>query len=209
MGWDHGYDAVLAAKAGASIGDNVTFDIAGANANTETPIEIEYKVDGTLSTTRNSNYASATVSYQFGIGGSPLHRSLAFTFDGSSLPSTVALFPTLPFGPPVTYVSADYIDSDPLHLDVIATYNLQGADLSTDFYMGLGAECPDGVSCDLTGTVRFILPSDVDMITQSGENLTRGAVPEPSTWAMFLMGLAGLGYAGYRKAKSPRTALTV
>jgi hypothetical protein len=27
-----------------------------------------------------------------------------------------------------------------------------------------------------------------------------GAVPEPSTWAMMLVGFAGLGYAGYRRA---------
>jgi hypothetical protein len=25
------------------------------------------------------------------------------------------------------------------------------------------------------------------------------AVPEPSTWAMMLLGFAGLGYAGYRR----------
>jgi hypothetical protein len=28
-----------------------------------------------------------------------------------------------------------------------------------------------------------------------------GAVPEPSTWAMMLLGFAGLGFAGYRRAK--------
>jgi PEP-CTERM motif len=28
-----------------------------------------------------------------------------------------------------------------------------------------------------------------------------GAVPEPSTWAMLLLGFAGLGYVGYRQAK--------
>jgi hypothetical protein len=33
-----------------------------------------------------------------------------------------------------------------------------------------------------------------------------GAVPEPSTWAMMLLGFAGLGYAGYRKAREPRVA---
>jgi hypothetical protein len=27
-------------------------------------------------------------------------------------------------------------------------------------------------------------------------------VPEPSTWAMMLLGFAGIGFAGYRKAKS-------
>jgi hypothetical protein len=33
-----------------------------------------------------------------------------------------------------------------------------------------------------------------------------GAVPESSTWAMMLVGFAGLGYAGYRRAREPRTA---
>ena len=35
-----------------------------------------------------------------------------------------------------------------------------------------------------------------------------GAVPEPSTWAMMLIGFAGLGYAGYRRAREPRAAST-
>ncbi|HEY1865320.1 MAG TPA: hypothetical protein VGG77_16895 [Roseiarcus sp.] len=33
-----------------------------------------------------------------------------------------------------------------------------------------------------------------------------GAVPEVSTWAMVLLGFAGLGYAGYRRAREPRAA---
>jgi hypothetical protein len=33
-----------------------------------------------------------------------------------------------------------------------------------------------------------------------------GAVPEPSTWAMMLIAFAGLGYAGYRRAREPRAA---
>jgi hypothetical protein len=31
-------------------------------------------------------------------------------------------------------------------------------------------------------------------------------IPEPSTWAMMLIGFAGLGYAGYRRARVPRAA---
>jgi hypothetical protein len=31
-------------------------------------------------------------------------------------------------------------------------------------------------------------------------------VPEPSTWAMMLLGFAGLGYAGYCRAREPRPA---
>jgi PEP-CTERM motif len=33
-------------------------------------------------------------------------------------------------------------------------------------------------------------------------------IPEPSTWAMMLLGFAGLGFAGYRKARSARTAVS-
>ena len=33
-----------------------------------------------------------------------------------------------------------------------------------------------------------------------------GAVPEPSTWAMMLLGFAGLGFASYRHAKKGRSA---
>jgi len=35
----------------------------------------------------------------------------------------------------------------------------------------------------------------------------KGGVPEASTWAMMMLGFAGLGFAGYRMAKSARTAL--
>jgi hypothetical protein len=37
-------------------------------------------------------------------------------------------------------------------------------------------------------------------------NASASAVPETSTWAMMLLGFAGLGYAGYRRAKEPRAA---
>jgi hypothetical protein len=34
-----------------------------------------------------------------------------------------------------------------------------------------------------------------------------GAVPEPSTWAMMLLGFAGLGYAGYLRARKVSPAI--
>src|SRR3984957_15162086 len=37
-------------------------------------------------------------------------------------------------------------------------------------------------------------------------SLTGAVVPEPSTWAMMLLGFAGLGFAGYRQARKARPA---
>jgi hypothetical protein len=39
-------------------------------------------------------------------------------------------------------------------------------------------------------------------------NTALTSVPEPSTWTMMLAGLAGLGFAGWRKAKSGQAALS-
>jgi Domain of unknown function (DUF4082)/PEP-CTERM motif len=39
-----------------------------------------------------------------------------------------------------------------------------------------------------------------------GGNIELSAVPEPSTWAMMLLGFAGLGYAGYRRARVAEAA---
>jgi hypothetical protein len=38
-------------------------------------------------------------------------------------------------------------------------------------------------------------------------DLSITAVPEPSTWAMMLLGFASLGFAGYRRARTGRAAL--
>lgn len=44
-----------------------------------------------------------------------------------------------------------------------------------------------------------------DGIFVTAQRIELVGAPEPSTWAMMLIGLAGLGFAGYRKAKSART----
>ena len=58
------------------------------------------------------------------------------------------------------------------------------------------------VGTDIVGAV-----GDPATITQFNAtfSLTGAVVPEPSTWAMMLLGFAGLGYAAYRKTKNERT----
>jgi hypothetical protein len=55
-------------------------------------------------------------------------------------------------------------------------------------------------------------PSTLYGLSVNGEITSGGGggptVPEPSTWAMMLVGFAGLGFMAYRKAKGGRTALS-
>jgi hypothetical protein len=61
---------------------------------------------------------------------------------------------------------------------------------------------------DLIASAGQVLTA-VDMVAGDGSGIKQtkqfeisGVVPEPSTWAMMIIGFAGLGYAGFRKAKS-------
>jgi PEP-CTERM motif len=58
---------------------------------------------------------------------------------------------------------------------------------------GLSETSFDAHSGSITGTLAEI-------------NLGSAPIPEPSTWAMMLLGFAGLGYAGYRANKGARSA---
>jgi hypothetical protein len=55
-------------------------------------------------------------------------------------------------------------------------------------------------------TLTLTLPGNAGVTTASGvfHNFVSATVPEPSTWAMMLLGFAGLGFAGYRTSR--RTA---
>jgi PEP-CTERM motif len=53
------------------------------------------------------------------------------------------------------------------------------------------------------GTTFFALEEPVAL-----NNIIPGGIPEPSTWGMMLLGFAGLGFAGYRKSRQSRVALT-
>jgi hypothetical protein len=49
-----------------------------------------------------------------------------------------------------------------------------------------------------------------DGTTDVGSSFTfvavSGAIPEPSTWAMMILGSGGLGYVGYRKVRQAAVA---
>jgi hypothetical protein len=65
-------------------------------------------------------------------------------------------------------------------------------------------------------TVNFINPiaasggTDIFSLEEAtGLNIVVNGVPEASTWAMMLLGFAGLGFVGYRKSTTKKVALAV
>jgi hypothetical protein len=86
------------------------------------------------------------------------------------------------------------------------SYNIYG---NNGFYAGKYLDC-GALYCIVAGATdnSGLGPDPTDAVTALASlTLTQVAVPELSTWAMLLLGLAGLGFAGYwtRKAASIAT----
>jgi hypothetical protein len=56
-------------------------------------------------------------------------------------------------------------------------------------------------------TLSLSLPTGASVTSASGVFANFTAVPEPSTWAMMILGFAGLGFAGYRSRTRPLTSV--
>ena len=87
-----------------------------------------------------------------------------------------------------------------------------GTPLDTTTFTGLGTETLSTV--DNPGAGPYSL-QEVFTIKATGAgatnltiDLTSSVVPETSTWAMMLLGFAGLGYVGFRKARA-RSAISI
>jgi hypothetical protein len=69
-----------------------------------------------------------------------------------------------------------------------------------------------GIDPDWLRVGTDIVGPDLDGVTptfNAAFSLNGALVPEPSTWAMMLLGFAGLGFAGYRRAFHVRTKATL
>jgi hypothetical protein len=79
--------------------------------------------------------------------------------------------------------------------------------------MGISATEWSGDSVINLGGLPGSMVSEADSINEAGQAVgfslgaPIGGIPEPSTWAMMLVGLAGLALAGYRRAKAGHATL--
>jgi PEP-CTERM motif len=111
-------------------------------------------------------------------------------------------------GTPVGYRAndgTDYFNTDGLLFDVNTTTPVWGA------YplFAVWSNAPgDGYSAAFTGVVDGVEYYNIQgSAALSNVATSSSAVPEPSTWAMMLLGFAGLGYAGYRRARAGHARL--
>jgi hypothetical protein len=86
-----------------------------------------------------------------------------------------------------------------------------GMDLDDGQFEGSQGNQSFASTVDLTGTGLYSLSDAGTLFLAAGATISGGqssmlasvspAVPEPSTWAMMALGFAGLGFAGYRRAR--------
>ena len=204
-----GEDQYSEGAAVASQSDGLHFNIAGAGAQTQTQISIVFSIDGTETTTRSAQfgYQNGSTLYWLNLGDTSIRDSSMWT-PGNAYPTPVYTAPQVFDGNgDVQLLSVDRLSNLPTNTKFIATYQLTGATVDTDFFDVLSTSCGDGVTCDFSHTakVKFVLPTNVSFTSDSGVFLTQAAVPEPTTWAMMLVGVGGLG-AVARRRRQPATA---
>ena len=116
------------------------------------------------------------------------------------------------FGTPRTSISIYWgsIDgnqggNDNLNTLTLGSFTLTGADLVTDGATGTGDQnSPAGNELvTITGLAPFTTAT-FHSTNNAFEFSIGTAVPEPTTWAMMMLGFAGLGYAAFRRSTKGR-----
>lgn len=169
----------------ASIDEFLFFAIAGASANTITPITFQFGHDGSLSVLANgqasSNFFAVVQGFQ-GEGGATYQHN-------PQLSASHGLFVAEAFnGWTSQSLSGDASDRSGTFV-----FGLKGAAPSIRLTMGLGTFVQRGTAdFSQTATVGLVLPDHVTFTSSSGAFLS-AAAPEPQTWAFLILGFGGVG----------------
>ena len=132
----------------------------------------------------------------------------AFTFGSVASGDTLTFADDI--GPGIHYFSSDIaMNSDG------ATHVYAAPVTANQVYQGSPVGLYIGFEDSPKGYTDFNYADDEFIITNVAFTAAMTAVPEPSTWAMMLLGFAGLGFAGYRRRngktirRSPPLKLTL
>jgi hypothetical protein len=164
------------------------------NNGNEYTLGFEFSPNETISVTDLGSY--------FPSGATDAHGVTVFDTSGVILASTTVTgtgtegFDFTPIAPLTLTAGTDYIIGANTVADDWA-YPVTFTVDSAINYIGHVETSRGGVTPCFPGPAAG-LPDDF------GANFKFSVVPEPSTWAMMLLGFAGLGYAGYRRSRRAR-----
>ncbi|MBC7506281.1 MAG: PEP-CTERM sorting domain-containing protein [Sandarakinorhabdus sp.] len=197
-------DAGAGARAGAGLNDTLHFTIAGASANTVTLIPVSFAFDGTFSA--NPPSPSAVLYYGFTFGNAHTYEFGDYGagyYNGSNYPTFA--FPDAA-GRTSGWQSSSFASYQPTDTRFTGIYAITGATADLPVSFGLQINANNNVTLDFshTGSVSIGKIDGVSFTSDSGVFLsalggTVGGVPEPSSWAMMVLGFGAVGFAARRR----------
>jgi hypothetical protein len=98
--------------------------------------------------------------------------------------------------------SLTFADGSVSVLDSFLTVNLAAG----NYILAVASCCHFGAEADARTATNSSASGDYRVTFSDGVTVA-GAVPEPSTWAMMMLGFAGVGFLAYRRRKVPALAV--
>jgi hypothetical protein len=191
---------VLSVGIPAQAAASISFSFDSLASGTGTPI------------TLSSGGINATFTASGGPGGFQINPTF-FSFSGNVLltPGTLGQSNEalgITFSAPLTSFSANFGTRGPGPLDLTAlSGGLGGTTVGSSSATGTipaGFQFPEGTISFSGATFDSIILADIhDTDFALGSFTVSSAVPEPSTWAMMLLGFAGVRFMAYRRKSKP------
>jgi len=184
----------------AQLQDTLHFTVAGADADTVTPITFVFAVDGTL--VQTSSYGQGYVRASLNLNNEGAQVSYNQDLNSGTNNLDVATAPLVN-----GWASRDYSVLTSNQALFEGTFDIIGSTSDVLVDLQMEVNCSDGMTCnfDNTGSVDLILPSGVTYTSDSGvflSGLSPTSVPEPSSLAGLASAIGGVAVA-LRRRRSP------
>jgi hypothetical protein len=187
----------------AQFSDVLNYAVAGASPSTVTDISVNWSLDGVISDT---NPGTVSILWTMMLGNGGLSANIIDSANSSTLcvPGTANYTPCIEGGTPTVagWVSSSFSSDTAGNIQFSGVYAVVGASgslpVAGELYLlsgggGTGAAGPTSVDYSHTAVFGLTVPTNFTYTSDSGVFLTtQTATPEPASFALLWLGLAGL-----------------